>query len=68
MWTVLNPLPVRHIRCYIVPMSTLARTLGAMAVVCAVAALFAVPAGGGKSKRFQLVYQSDTRGYYRPCG
>jgi hypothetical protein len=36
--------------------------------------LFSAPAtvgqtGGGQGfKSFQLVYQSDTRGYYRPCG
>lgn len=23
---------------------------------------------GGAYKTFQLVYHSDTRGYYRPCG
>jgi hypothetical protein len=26
----------------------------------------AAPAGG--TRDFQLVYHSDTRGYYRPCG
>jgi hypothetical protein len=39
------------------------------AVTAAAVTLFQVAASGqGGYKSFQLIYHSDTRGYYRPCG
>jgi hypothetical protein len=38
-------------------------------VTAAAMVLFqAAVSGQGGYKSFQLVYHSDTRGYYRPCG
>jgi hypothetical protein len=43
----------------------LALTVLAASVLTALAAQSSAPEG---YKTFQLVYHSDTRGYYRPCG
>jgi len=43
------------------------KTLG-MAAFLALCWAASPLAGAEDARPFQLVYQSDTRGYYRPCG
>ncbi len=38
------------------------------ATLCAGVLVTDVAGRRGKAKHFQLVYQSDTRGWYSPCG
>jgi len=44
------------------------KTLGIAAVLLALSWTSTAPALGDDARAFQLVYHSDTRGYYRPCG
>jgi hypothetical protein len=44
------------------------KTLGISAALLALSGTPTAPALGDDARPFQLVYHSDTRGYYRPCG
>ena len=43
-------------------------TVALVAVLLASTAMSVAQEASSPYPRFQLVYQSDTRGYYRPCG
>jgi len=54
--------------CYILPIMNQSMRWMAAAVVWAVLLVAGAEPAPGTSRSFQLVYHSDTRGYYRPCG